>query len=194
MKSLLKLATAALLALGFAPFCFAGVPYSDYEYEACGTSDSGLDASDLYLQCNSYICIAWFRTCGPLDPKAKYRIHFDTQEPFFYEEDDCLTTSDDTVMYRNGKVTGPGYLHHLIEADGQIIGAAWWLSYDELGIEVGDDIFAWLDVHRKGIQDRVPDTYVDELDTCAKPQDAYPPEVIAVCAADDSSPATCGQE
>ncbi len=189
MKSLLKLTTAALLALGFAPFCLAGVPYVDSIDDPCDIPGTGLDAYDLYLQCNNYLCFAWFRTCGPLDPKAKYRIHFDTQEPFFYEEDDCLTTSDDTVMYRNGKLTGPGELDHLIQPDDEIIGVAWMISYDELGIEVGDDVFAWLDVHRKGIQDRVPDTYVDEFDTCAKPQDDS--EVLAVCAADDSSPPTC---
>jgi len=40
--------------------------------------------------------------------------------------------------------------------------------YEDLGIVPGAYLATWVDVHKKGIRDRAPDTNAD--DGCAKPQ------------------------
>jgi hypothetical protein len=179
-----KSTLTTLLALATAPLAFAeGVPgvsvdFVDYHFDSCEMNADGTDAEDMYMQCVNGACIAWFNLCGTRDDKAKYRVHFDTSEPYFDDDsnnEDCFTTTDDTAMYQpgTGKVTGPDpYLND----GGDWI--QWIVTFDELGIEAGDYVAAWMDIHKQGIQDRVPDT--DDADGCAKPQYSF--EVLEVIA------------
>jgi hypothetical protein len=75
-------------------------------------------------------------------------------------------------MYRHGrgKYTGPEPWYENY-GDNYISLAFYW---DELGVEAGDYVAAWVDVHKKGIQDRAPNT--DDEDGCPKPQYPADPE------------------
>jgi hypothetical protein len=146
-------------------------PSTAYDYDDCDGNNDGTDARDTNIDCSYSECIVDIFLCGVMDNKAKYRVHFDTEEPFFDGDEDCLTTSDKTAMYRpkstalnDGKFTGPKALGTRMVDD--FLG--WVFSLEELGVAPGDYLAIWVDVHKKGIQDRVPDT--DSSDGCAKPQ------------------------
>ena len=164
----------AALLLGFTSLATAGGYVNDYDEVGyvCNEESSSMDVQLAMAQCTYGWCSAIIVTCeGPLDPDAKYRIHFDTEEPYFWQDDSnesCMTTSDYTAMYRPGrdKYTGPKTWFENI-GDDYISLAFYW---DEMDIEEGGYVAVWVDVHKKGIKDRVPET--DEEDGCAKPQ--YP--------------------
>jgi hypothetical protein len=164
------------VALGEVVAGNASVEWDDIA-DPCEGNNDGTDALYLLLSCETGFCTVVTFLCGTMDNGAKYRVHFDTTAPYFDEmEDDCFTTSDDTAMYRPGpdKLTGPETVDTLF--DDAFLG--WIFSYEALGISDGDYVAAWLEIHKKGIQDRVPDT--DDTDDCAKPQTAD--EVLEVCA------------
>jgi hypothetical protein len=168
-----SIALTCLAATGFVPHAFAEA-VNDFdavgEYE-CTENSSSLDVHWVEVYCTSGWCSVLVLTCGegPLDPDAKYRIHFDTEEPYFWQDDfneSCMTTSDQTAMYRpgRGKYTGPKPWYANI-GDNFISLAFNW---DDLGVEEGDYIAVWVDIQKKGIMDRAPET--DSEDGCAKPQ------------------------
>jgi hypothetical protein len=179
MRKLFVVTLTAFLFVGFAPLIFAnGYGYGfDYVEDGCDGNNDGTDVRTFSVDCEAYLgqCHVFADLCGDLDNKAKYRVHFDTQEPFFDDYDDCLTTSDDTAMYRpkstafnDGKLTGPHAYSTNMEDDY----LSWHFDYEALGVSEGDTFAVWMDVHKKGIQDRAPDT-MDDYDLCAKPQNMY---------------------
>jgi hypothetical protein len=99
--------------------------------------------------------------------KVKYRMHFDYKDGLATDNPDCLTTSDDTSKLGGphlDKQTGPGSWN-----DDGTLSLFLTVPYTDLdGVAAGDDVFIWADTHRRGIQDRAPDTYGD--DGCSKPQ------------------------
>lgn len=144
--------------------------------DGCLENNDGTDADIFAVNCSlgTGQCFAGLLLCDVMEQGAKYRIHFDTQEPFFDDNEDCLTTSDETFMFRprgqdpaNGKMTGPDPADFFSDPDGQIF--FWVFDAEELGVEPGDYVAAWLDIHKKGFQDRVPNT--DGSDGCPDPQD-----------------------
>jgi hypothetical protein len=185
MNIKLKSTLTTLMAMAITPLVFAeGVPgvsvdYVDYHMDYCEMNADGTDAEDMYMQCINDACIVWFNLCGTRDDKAKYRVHFDTAEPYFDDDgnnEDCFDTSDETAMYRpgTGKITGPETLQ-LYDGGDWI---QWIIPFEGLSIEAGDYVAAWLDIHNKGAQDRVPDT--DDTDKCTEPQYSF--EVLEVIA------------
>jgi hypothetical protein len=145
------------------------LPYTAEVEDLCNEGNTGTDVDFFSIWCDFGICEVLVDMCDDLDEKAKYRVHFDTADPFFDDDDsDCLTTSDDTAMYRPGpdKLTGPEGFSFDIH-DFKVL--HWLFTYEELGITPGVRVAAWVDVHKKGIQDRAPNTFAD--DDCAKPQD-----------------------
>jgi hypothetical protein len=121
--------------------------------------------------------------------------------PDTLEAGDCLTSSDDGVMYRvhknktigsrsqfnssNGKVYGPGTV------DDTTVGVlVFTVPYDGLRnaelenpVEDGNTVHLWVDVQYKGICDRAPDTYEGPVegnpdDACSKPE--LTTEVISI--------------
>jgi len=181
-----KSSITVLLALAIAPLGFAeGVPgtsaiFNDYHLDYCEANNDGTDADVFYLQCVNGYCIATISLCGTREDQAKYRVHFDTAEPYFDDDgnnQECFTTEDDTTIYRpgTGKVTGPQPYPYLFDYGDML---QWVIPFEELGIEAGDYVAAWLDIHDKGLQDRVPDT--DGADGCDEPQYSY--EVLEVIA------------
>jgi hypothetical protein len=113
--------------------------------------------------------------CGNADDETKYRVHFDHTAPFatdpdrngdgFITPDDfCVTTSDNTMMHRSKKDTGPGQ----IMVYDNVLTYRVTLAELRPGLEIGDTIFVWADTQYKGLQDRAPDT--DASDGCAKPE------------------------
>jgi len=186
MKIELKKVLTAVLAVAISPLCIAegdpGVPvaFVDQDNDSCEANYDGTDSDFVYMQCINGACIVTVGLCDTREDKAKYRVHFDTEEPYFDDgrnNPDCLATSDDVAMYRPGpgKVTGPQPFPYLFD-NGNMI--QWVIPYAELGIGAGDYVAAWLEIHDKGMQDRVPDT--DDSDGCAEPQ--YSDEVLEVLA------------
>ncbi|MDH4002851.1 MAG: hypothetical protein OEU52_16565 [Xanthomonadales bacterium] len=191
---------AASLSAGVVTSTFADSFVNDFdavgEYDCEDEEASPTTVRWAEVYCLSGWCSVLVELCeGPLDPDAKYRIHFDTEEPYFWQDDNnqyCMTTSDQTTMYRPGHenkpYTGPEAFYENIGED--FISLAFY--WDELGVEAGDYVAIWVDVHNKGIQDRAPKT--DEYDGCAKPQ--YPSgglgfglggEAMILCAGGDCS-------
>ena len=115
-------------------------------------------------------------TCGEVDARVKYRVHFDHTAPFFYDADRngdqvvddldvCYTTSDDGMMQKDGKATGPGAID-----DSLTDKLVYEVLIDELNPD-GDRVYIWVDAQYKGIKDRVPDTQeLEPDDTCSKPE------------------------
>ena len=150
------------------------LPYFAEVDDDCNEGSTGTDVYHFSIECNFGICDVLVEMCDVLDDKAKYRVHFDTAADYFYDPNpECFTTSDDTAMYRPGraKLTGPEELSFDIHLPDSPIELHWIFAYEELGIEAGGYVAAWVDVHKKGIQDRAPNTYTDADDHCAKPQD-----------------------
>jgi len=154
---------------------FAGSFVNDFdavgEYD-CEEGSSSMTVKWAEVYCLAGWCSVLVDLCeGPLDPDAKYRIHFDTEEPYFWQDSNnqyCISTSDNTAMYRPGHsqkpYTGPEPLYESIGEDFISLAFDW----DELGVEAGDFVAVWIDVQNKGIQDRAPKT--DKYDGCAEPQ------------------------
>lgn len=146
--------------------------------EACG--DGGDGSQDIqalvasFDEATQYITVD-LTLCDEVDNKTKYRVHFDHTAPFAPDadrngdtvinaDDFCVTTSDDTMMHRGKRDTGPGS----IEVGGTVL--SYWVSMAELSLDlsIGDTILVWADTQDKGIEDRAPDT--DDSDGCAKPE------------------------
>ena len=172
VKKLIAVLTAFLF-LGFASLGFAN-GFTDFDIvdDGCDGNADGTDVDVFFIDCSFGDCFVGVILCGDLDDKAKYRLHFDTTAPFFDDDADCLTTSDDTSMYRprslaenDGKLTGPVAFDTLFVDN--FLG--WLFDYEALGVSAGDYFAVWVDVHKRGVQDRAPNT--DDIDGCAKPQD-----------------------
>lgn len=110
---------------------------------------------------------------------VKYRVHFDYEAPFYYEEDRngdggvdesdfCVSTSDAGMMWQPDKgANGPG------SADATDNAIIFEVTLTELGVPVdATEIHIWSDVQVAkgggGIVDRVPDT--DGSNGCDKPE------------------------
>lgn len=113
--------------------------------------------------------------CADADNKTKYRVHFDHTVPFapdpdrngdgyITEDDFCVTTSDDTMMHRGNKDTGPG----LIRVEGSVLKYTVHIAELNPQLDTGDTILVWADTQYKGIKDRAPDT--NDSDGCGKPE------------------------
>ncbi len=115
--------------------------------------------------------------------KVKYRIHFDYKDGLATDadrdndgdvddDDFCFTTSDDTSKLGGphlGKQTGPGSWDDPVDNGDGTWSLFLRVPYTDLdGVAAGDEVFIWADTHRKGIQDRAPDT--DGDDGCSKPE------------------------
>jgi hypothetical protein len=121
--------------------------------------------------------------CGNFSNNTKYRVHFDYKDA----SGDLLTgfvgptnaqcatpegtTSDDTIMLRRGKTTGPE--ENNVSAAGNTL--IFEVLYEDLVVngspgilQSSDTVYIWVDTHYKGIQDRAPST--DCTDGCSKPQ------------------------
>lgn len=178
MKKILAVTLSAFSFIGFAPLIFATglVDGIDYVEDGCNENNDGTDVDFFIIECHSGSgqCLVAALLCDDSDNRAKYRVHFDSQAPYFYQGADCETTSDDTAMYRprsadenDGRFTGPDAAMTFMKNDVMI----WEFDYEALGVNEGDYVAVWLDIHKKGIQDRAPDT--DDTDGCAKPRDMY---------------------
>ncbi len=149
-----------------------------------GGIDDGANIDSLWVNSNGTTIFIHMTLCGELKNGTKYRVHLDHIAPFatdpdLRESEVCTltetydpgntlkgTTSDDTMIHairRNGnsKDTGPG----IIMSDGNML---WYeVSYDELGLNPGDQVLVWADTQARGIVDRAPDT--NDSDGCSKP-------------------------
>jgi len=133
------------------------------------------------------------RLCDdPTGTRTKYRVHFDHTPPLFSvdgttedrngdsnidEDDFCATTSDDTMMRRRNKDTGPGIIEFVEDAG--MFFLIYTVLVDDLNpsLLLDDTVYIWADTQLKGIIDRAPDT--DALsDDCAKPE--VETEVVAL--------------
>ena len=178
MKKIIAITLTAFLFMGFAPLIFATglVDGIDFVEDGCNENDDGTDVDLFVIECVTALrqCLVGAVLCDDSDNKAKYRVHFDTQAPLFYQGADCETTSDDTAMYRprsaaenDGRFTGPDAAVTVMKDDLLV----WIFDYEALGVIEGDYMGVWLDIHKKGIQDRAPNT--DDTDGCAKPRDMF---------------------
>jgi hypothetical protein len=175
-KVVVSLAVAVVLSTGFAEAQMVGV------VDGCDVGGMSWDINlvsatfDYPLQQIAVDVIL----CAPVDNRTKYRVHFDHTAPFapdldrngdgtIDEADFCVTTSDDTMIFRGhrglGKTTGPGDI---------VVSLPVTISYTvplaELSTDLmtGDTVYIWADTQWKGIRDRAPNT--EEADGCAKPE------------------------
>lgn len=148
------------------------------ELDGCGDGGSGSqDIESLVASFNEETgdITVELTLCEAADDMTKYRVHYDHTAPFatdpdrngdgnINDEDFCVTTSDDTMMHRGKRDTGPGE----ITVDGNLLIYVVSMSALSPDLSVGDTIFVWADTHYKGIRDRAPDT--DASDECSKPE------------------------
>ncbi|KKL61731.1 hypothetical protein LCGC14_2192370 [marine sediment metagenome] len=174
MKKLTLLAAVvALVLIGpVNPSSAIAPPVADGCVDA---SPDGVDIDTLDVVSNGgtdLITVTMTLCAVPVDG-AKYRVHFDYADDLASGGNLlCETTSDDTSMLtrRNSlfKSTGPGTISVVGSTITYVVPYAALDAILEEGLSSGDDLEIWADTHKRGIQDRAPDT----LDPCSKPQAA----------------------
>ncbi len=90
--------------------------------------------------------------------------------------DVCASTSDDTMMHKGRRDTGPG----VISIDGDML--TFSIGMAELGLELGAELLIWGDTKGKGVRDRAPTT--EAGDGCEKPE--VDSEVLSLMLTDDA--------
>jgi len=161
------------------------------EIDGCDVGGGGDDVDSVLAYSDGTTIFVHLNLCDDIDPKVKYRVHFDYTDRTNQDLDDtdeapdtpdntgCKTTSDDTMMRRvhkgNPKDTGPG----MITSERDML---WYeVDYNELtknGASLGtnDQVLIWVDTQFKGSNDRAPTT--EGGDSCSKPQNLG--EVLAI--------------
>lgn len=150
------------------------------EDDGCDVGIGGNDVDTVLASSDGASIFVDLTMCAAIDPKVKYRVHFDytdqtnqdaddtDEAPDTPDNTDCQTTSDDMMMRRGNKDTGPG----MITSDTDMV--LWYeVDYAELtqngaSLGPGDQLLIWVDTQFKGINDRAPNT--ESGDTCSKPQ------------------------
>lgn len=180
-----SLIIALLIIVGLSPHIFAS--QDNYGYDCPDVNPhSGLAINGAQLSCfnepsvtGGQICWVYIWICGDFYEKAKYRIHFDTEEPYAKYSLDCNADPDHGfIQFGDGtkQVTGPPYYawetYDWSDTDPYDYGQKLEVFYypSTLGLAPGDSLFAWVDVQYKGVQDQVPPA--DDADGCAKPQNS----------------------
>jgi hypothetical protein len=121
--------------------------------------------------------------CAAPDAATKYRVHFDHTAPFFDDADRngdgvvdandfCATTSDNGMVRKGTKNTGPG----TITVVGSTLHYEVSLAALNPALMEGDTVYIWADTQTKSIVDRAPNT--DRSDGCADPEEDT--EVLAL--------------
>jgi hypothetical protein len=144
------------------------------ENDGCDVGGGGNDIDTVEADSDGTSIFVHLNLCAAIDDKVIYRIHFDYTDQFdgFGNNNPdtptnagCVTTSDDTMMLRGNRETGPGE----ITTDTNMI---WYeVDYDELAkngviLGSGDQVLIWADSQYKSINDRAPNTQ----EPCSKPQ------------------------
>ena len=178
MKKVMSLAGVLVLAtFGFVGTSNANVSVND----GCdiGAANEALDIDTLSATFDTIndLIIVEMVLCGNTDgdPKNKYRVHFDHTAPLFHdadrnsdqvvdENDFCATTSDDTMMHRSKKDTGPG----MISSDTNRLTFTVPVNDLNPALLIGDTVYIWADTHGKKVGDRAPNT--EGGDGCSKPE------------------------
>ena len=179
MRKLVIITAAAILAMfGLVHPAAASGHIDSTDAEDCTDGDpDGVDISSLSALAvggaTNTITVTML-LCDPTIARARYRVHFDHTAPFASDGPTvspvCQTTSDDTskrtLHHKKGTTdTGPG----TISGTTTLI---YTVSYADLGLvgDGNDDVEIWADTHKKGIQDRAPNTSTGGADSCSKPE------------------------
>ena len=148
-------------------FGFAGMVRADGVADDCKEGNLAFDVDTVAVTSDGNNITVVVVLCQNADDRTKYRLHLDYQDLNVILSDgnqSCVTTSDDTMMLRGNRETGPGDIVN--PSDSNTI--TYTVSYAELGLVGGDPILVWVDTQYKGIKDRAPDT--NSGDGCSKPQ------------------------
>ncbi len=162
--------------------CFAAGSFkyvaAAIENDGCDVGGGGNDVDTVEAYSDGTTIFVHLTLCNDIESGVKYRVHFDYTDQTDLDEDatdeapdtpdsdeTCQTTSDDTMMRRGTRETGPG----IITEDTDML---WYeVDYDELtknGFDLvsGDQVLIWVDTQFRGINDRAPNTQ----EPCSKPQ------------------------
>lgn len=146
--------------------------------DGCDVGSGGNDVKDVIAYSDGTSIFVHVTMCAAMDPKVKYRVHFDytdqtnqdgdatDEAPDTLDNVGCETTSDDTMKrFKGDKDTGPGLITSATDM-------LWYeVDYAELtengaSLATGDRVLIWVETQFRGINDRAPNIQ----EPCSKPQ------------------------